>query len=248
MAAAVIGLRWDACFNVRDLGGHETPRGVTAERSVVRSDSLARLTDAGVDALVEYGVRTVVDLRTSGERAAEPGPFAAQGSSHVTCVHAPLYDESDVATVRALRSCREAEQTYALLLARCAGGIAAAARALARAPGAAVIHCQIGRDRTGLLSALLLSLAGVPADAIIDDYARSEAALDPLFAIWLAGAANDQERAAVEQARRCKPEAMRATLQVLRHRFGGADAYLRDAGVGATDREALGARLIAGSG
>ena len=202
MAAAAGCLRWEACFNARDLGGHETPQGVTPERAVVRSDSLARLTRAGVEAAVKYGVRTLL-------------------------------------------SCRQAEQTYVVLLGQCADAIADAVRALARAPrGAAVIHCQIGRDRTGLISALLLSLAGVPAEAIIRDYALSAIALEPLFSDWLRGAASEQERASIEQTRRCEPEAMDSALRLLDDCFGGADAYLRDAGLGPADREALAARLL----
>jgi hypothetical protein len=86
---------------------------------------------------------------------------------------------------------------------------------------------------------------GVSPETIIDDYARSEVALEPLFAAWLRGAASEEDRASTERVRRCEPEAMPATPRLLEQRFGGAEAYLRDAGMGTADREALVARLPA---
>jgi protein-tyrosine phosphatase len=245
VTAAGVDLRWEACFNVRDLGGHATPRGQIRARALVRADSLSRLSPRGRHSLRAHGVRTVVDLRAPAEARAEPDRHAADADDRVAYVNAPLYDERDAATVRELASCETAQDTYATLLSRCPDRIATAARAVARASGGAVvIHCQIGRDRTGLLAALLLSLVGVSAGAIVHDYALSRPALDPLFAGWLARARNEQERAAVRRARRCAPEAMRATLVRLDADHGGAGAYLRDAGLDDVHREALIARLI----
>jgi protein-tyrosine phosphatase len=74
-------LSWDACFNVRDLGGHPiVDGGQTRWRAVVRADTLCRLSETGRAALVDYGVRTVIDLRSARELEAVPHPFANNGN------------------------------------------------------------------------------------------------------------------------------------------------------------------------
>src|ERR671932_2707905 len=89
-------LAFDACLNVRDLGGIATASGAaTRERALVRADSLCRLSDAGRDALVAYGVRTIVDLRGHEEIAKEPNPFATHDA--VRYRHAPLQSEVTIA-------------------------------------------------------------------------------------------------------------------------------------------------------
>jgi protein-tyrosine phosphatase len=194
--------------------------------------------------VLDYGVRTVVDLRGPSEARAGSRPFPSAAGSRVTYVNTPLYDERDAATMRALLECESAKQTYEVLLSESGPAIAGAAQAVARAPrGAVVVHCQIGRDRTGLLSALLLSLVGVPAPAIIADYALSRPALEPLFGRWLTQARTEQEHRAIERARRCEPDAMQATLDLLDERYAGSVGFLRDAGLEDDDREALVARL-----
>lgn len=70
-------LAWDACYNVRDLGGYETTDGRRIRRGqFLRADDLCRLSAQGRAALVAYGVRTVVDLRSPSELARAPHPFA----------------------------------------------------------------------------------------------------------------------------------------------------------------------------
>ncbi len=86
-------LRWDACWNVRDLGGLPTADGgLTRLGALVRADRLSRLTGAGVRAVVEYGVRTVVDLQFPDETARTPHPFrdAAQAERGVQYVNVPI--------------------------------------------------------------------------------------------------------------------------------------------------------------
>ena len=66
-------LAWEGCLNVRDLGGHATEDGaVTRPGVVVRADALGRLSDAGWQALVDYGIARIVDLRLHDEREADP--------------------------------------------------------------------------------------------------------------------------------------------------------------------------------
>jgi protein tyrosine/serine phosphatase len=82
-------LAWDGCLNARDLGGYPTgDGGRTRWGAVVRSDSVAALTEAGRQALLDYGVRSMVDLRLPQEVAAHPNPFAEPGDHGVAYTNA----------------------------------------------------------------------------------------------------------------------------------------------------------------
>lgn len=201
-------LRWRSCINARDLGGYATMDGATTRRgAVVRADSPSRLTAEGRAALDAYGIHTAIDLRIAVELRDDPSPLAAHPA--ITAHHLPL-NPNDRAVVRAVRPHTDAGLPYmaavnAAYLAVNREQIAAIMRAVADAPeGGVLIHCSAGRDRTGLIAALLLAAADVPADAIVADYARSFTAI---------------------------PAAMEATLVHLDQEYGGVPAYLRDVGL-----------------
>jgi len=166
-------LDWDGCFNVRDLGGLPAAGGRTTRgRAVVRADALDGLTAAGWTALVEHGVRTVIDLRNDDE----VGEDAAPRPADVATVRIPL----DVSEDREFWSVwRDGPQFGTPLyfrphLDRFPHRSAAVVAAVARAgPGGVAFHCAGGRDRAGQVTMLLLALVGVPAEAIAADYAVS---------------------------------------------------------------------------
>ncbi len=142
-------LLWDGCTNVRDLGGLKTRDGrVTRWGAVVRSDTPARLTEAGWSALYAYGIRTIITLRTDGMKE-----FLQQWV--VSNLWGTLLYYKD-----ALRRWPE----------RHAAVISAVGRAR---PGGVLFHCIRGHDRTGIIALLLLALAGVTPDDIIADYEQS---------------------------------------------------------------------------
>jgi protein tyrosine/serine phosphatase len=166
-------LEWDGCFNVRDLGGLPTRDGrVTRRGAVVRADALDSLTAAGWAALVEHGVRTVVDLRNDDERGADAAPRPAG----LTTLHAPL-DASEAREFWDVWASGPQFGTplyYRPHLDHFPERSVAALRAIARArPGGVVFHCVGGRDRCGQVALLLLALAGVTPEAIAADYALS---------------------------------------------------------------------------
>ena len=158
-------LRWDGCINVRDVGGLPTePGGVTRWRALVRADSVRTLTDVGWGSLLGYGVRTIIDLRTPEECEKDP---ARQVPLEV--VRVPIVGR----TPDEIRAAREAGKlassfeaataVYLDLLEREKASFAYATTAFANAEeGTVVVHCAAGKDRTGLLVAMLLAVAGVP--------------------------------------------------------------------------------------
>jgi protein-tyrosine phosphatase len=243
-------LAWDGCLNVRDLGGHPTEDGgETAFGAVVRADSVRQLSEAGWQALVDYGIRTVVDLRGDHEREDDPPADLPVDVRHVPFMEATEAEWEEVGEeLERLGEIPEvAEATrraYVLFLERFEKNVAAAVRAVAEAPeGGVVIHCVGGKDRTGLLTALLLHLAGVPTEEIAADYALSEERLRPRHKAWLAAAETEAERKRLERITQTPPQVITGLFDELERRYGSVEDYLRDAGVTDAELAGAGARL-----
>ena len=236
-------LRWDACINVRDLGGLPAAHGAVAHGALVRSDALHRLTGDGLAALVAHGVRTVIDMRTPEEVEARPDPLEV--TLRVAHCHIAQQTE-DVWTAIGRGVDRVSFDTSAL--ERCASRFAAIAEAVAGASeGGVLIHCEVGKDRTGLMTMLLLDLVGTPAREIAADYALTGPALAPLFTELIATATVAERRARLEEEARCRPEVSHAILSWLRKRYGGAEAYLLAGGVASRSLERIRERMLGAS-
>ena len=125
-------------------------------------------------------------------------------------------------------------------------GVAAAAAAIADAePGAVLVHCHAGKDRTGVVVAVLLSLIGVTDQDIADDYALTASNIEPLIAEWLDSMSDDPvERERLRVLAMPGREAMLDTLAFLHTRYGSAEAYLRMGGLTDVQLQRLRARLI----
>lgn len=163
-------LEWEGCAWARDLGGLPTADGrVTRHGSLVRADRLDELSERGWEALVAHGVRTIVDLRNDDERAVVP--------DRLPVVHVPLdaMEQRDFWDYWSTVPGFGTPEHYGPFLERFPHRVAAVMRAIAAAPpGAVVYHCVRGRDRTGLVTVLLLELARVPVEAIVADYELSQ--------------------------------------------------------------------------
>jgi protein-tyrosine phosphatase len=236
-------LAWDGCANARDLGGYPTADGdQTRWGAVVRSDSLAALTPSGRDALLAYGVRAVVDLRLPAEIAERPNPFASPGEPGVAYANVSIIDPAagfppDTVTLA---------ENYLWSLDRFSDLVAAAIATVANAPqGGVLVHCAAGKDRTGLISALLLALVDVPDQTVAADYALTAECLRSRDQEWLDNGPGERaEREALLARYAPTAEVMLEVLAGLRRRYGGVEAYLRHAGVTADDVARLRARLL----
>ena len=231
-------LAWDGCWNVRDLGGLLTTDGRPIRRgAIVRSDSANRLTATGWSALLAHGVRTIVDLRDADEYVADASPRSAE----LTTVCVPLEDRTDAAFWDRWRHLSGTPLYYRALLERWPERFAAVFAAIADAdPGGVLIHCAAGRDRTGLVTLLLLALAGVPPDEIASDYALSA---ERLRVRWNHEGRPDEDLSAQELLRTANASARSAILATL-DRLDVA-AYLRAGGL-RPDQEATVLRRLLG--
>ena len=230
-------LNWAALLNARDLGGLPTTAGGTRFRAVVRSDTLRRLREAGRAALLAYGVRTIVDLRSHTEVRAAPSPLR----DHAGYRNLPFIDEAGLA---ALASFDTAADTYLWQLESQAVRVAAVLRAVAEAPpGGVLVHCVAGKDRTGMVVALLLTVAGVAREAVAEDYGLSAEGLALMLEEALAAEPDSGQWARLRRAYTARPEAMARLLADLDSRYGGVDGYLERAGLGAETLRRLRRRL-----
>ena len=161
----------------------------------MRADSVHQLSEAGWRALVDHGIRTVIDLRGDHEREDDPPAELPVEVVHVPFMEASeaeweeIAEEIEAAAAAAPDVATSTRDVYLIFLERFRDNVAAAVRAVAHAPeGGVVIHCVGGKDRTGLLAAFLLHLAGVYDDEIAADYALSEERLLPRHEAWFAAA------------------------------------------------------------
>ena len=232
-------------YNIRDIGGYRTRDGrSTRWRTLLRADTLHRLTPASQDALVRYGVRTVVDLRGSEELAAGPNVFASSNTvnyRHHDIIGEQMRDERPEPPP-VFRGPSTIATAYANILDRRHDAVCGAVAALTD-PRAlpAVVHCHGGKDRTGIITALVLALAGVSDEAVAEDYALSGRFLfqrhlempDPRDASEGIETWQDYQR------NNCPPEAMLQTLAHLVDRYGDAESYLLSGGMTRAQIDAL---------
>lgn len=239
-------LHWANCVNVRDLGGHPTADGRrTRFGAVVRADNLSRLTPDGLAALRGYGVRTVIDLRSPFELEIDPSPFRQpQPPPGVAYCNLPVV-EQDTAIAEAVAAAPTSEAMYRAVVDGCVRELGAIMRAIAEAPdGPLLVHCHAGKDRTGLVAALLLHLVGVTPERIAEDYAASNDRLQPHYEEVLEGILDAEERAATAREFAADPALMLELLAYIERRYGGVEGYLGCAGLSAIQVEALRARLL----
>jgi protein tyrosine/serine phosphatase len=239
-------ISFEACFNFRDIGGYETIDGRRVRwGAVFRADGLHRLTSTDVDAAMGLGLRTVIDLRSTAELDRN-GRFAR--ADDVTFHHMPLFEEETLPFKFAEPGDPEPApgEEYVAMATSGATLVAGALRVVAEGDHAVVFHCAAGKDRTGIVAALILSSLGVPDESIVADYHLSEMSLEP----WLAWAEANAPEAAAQAAMlprwvlRAPVPNMQAFLDILRERHGSIQGYLTEAGVEDGVLAALRARLL----
>lgn len=216
-------------FNFRDLGGLPTADGrVTRSGRLFRSDTLQALTPEDVHYLATtLGLKAIIDLRLAREVAEEGrGPLAAHEG--IAYFNAPL----EMASVENVDPALVLHDLYAGCLQR-GEVLAHAIDRLAEFAGQpALIHCAAGKDRTGVLAALVLKFTGVSDDVIVADYMASAPNMPRMlerFASW--PTYRDHLAAMPPQVYAVEEAPLRHFLDVLDRRHGGAQAWARSNGV-----------------
>lgn len=223
-------IRLSGAHNVRDLGGYETAAGgMTRWRSFLRADALHDLTAEDVEALLVLGLGTVIDLRSDAEIARQPSAFA--GHETVSYHHIPLFD--NLAPVDAMMLEKDAfdlSSRYVDAADRCRPAIARVATTIATAgTGMVLFNCTAGKDRTGIVAAMLLSLAGVDSERIAADYALTASLAGALMERLKTHAmARGLDEVVSSRLLSSEPAAMLTFLRHMEERYGGFQNYLAD--------------------
>jgi protein-tyrosine phosphatase len=221
----------DGTRNVRDVGGYPAAGGRrTRWRTLLRSDELNRIPDATRVALETLGMRQFIDLRWPEELVMAPNVLAHSGRIRYTSIPLLADDPTPHAGLAGMyRHVLDARGTQ----------LADVVRALLTEDGLpAIIGCAAGKDRTGVTIALLLDLAGVPRDVIVEDYAVSAG----YFASPVAHIEQDDWRSG-SLVVDSPPEFMENALAHLDGRHGGARRLLRRHGLADADLDTLVERL-----
>jgi protein-tyrosine phosphatase len=234
-------------FNLRDLGGYPTVDGRRVRwRRLFRGAGLQRLSGADVEIVRGLGLVTAIDLRTAGE-------LEASGRYPIEVLPVTLHHLPMITIIWDLNDLDPDEAPEAYLVARYRemldeGGttIAEAVRILSRAESLpAAFYCAAGKDRTGLLAAVVLDALGVEPEHIVADYHLSKERVDRIRA--RAAAARDLPSAMIAQPpafMQAPAEAMRLLLAWIREEHGSTLAYLEGIGIGRETVAALAGNLL----
>ncbi|MCC8127645.1 MAG: tyrosine-protein phosphatase [Clostridiales bacterium] len=211
----------DGAKNVRDLGGYPAKDGsMTASRVFLRADGLQNLTNSDIQELTDYGVCRIIDLRSDREREMMPDRIG-----FIPGYHVGLLDQMNSEGFQG----NGPDSMYALyqtLLDHSSEQIGTVIHLLAEVKERVVLyHCTGGKDRTGIISMLLLDLAGVPEESIIADYSITETYMESVFA------KQKEQLTALgvpvqDSMFQSKPEDMEQTMRYFREKYTDAENYL----------------------
>ncbi|WP_454112992.1 tyrosine-protein phosphatase [Microbacterium maritypicum] len=230
-------LEIEGVFNVRDVGGMPANGGRIRSGALLRAGQLSGATTSGAAAL-RARVQHIVDLRDGEEVAAEPSEIEGPDTTHL-----PLF-------LGSVRSSFEADTSlddlYLHLLEESGERLADAIRIIA-AGERTLVHCTVGKDRTGVTVALALSAVGADREAVIADYALTESQLPAQRSQRIADYLRTQHPEAVHAvalATQSPAPVMRRLLEQVDERWGSAAGYLRAQGVTDAELAALSAALV----
>lgn len=239
--------------NLRDLHGIPVQNGTVRAGILIRSDDICTISEDVATGLVErFQLSAIVDLRTPGELTATGrGPLAGLPVSYH---HLPMGTSADIEDSSGIRSREDLSLWYAHVIESSAPQLVTAIALIGVQHGATLFHCAIGKDRTGMVAAALLSVLGASVTDIADDYARTAPALDAIFARFALSPANDVKTGGLNNLLTLEPrpaivlaehEAMADALHIIEARHGSMTKLLATAGLTRSHIDLLSARAIA---
>lgn len=224
----------EGVFNLRDLGGYRAAGGRTiATGRVFRADALGQATERDVAAIGRLGLRLVCDLRGDEEVARQPDHLP----TGVAYERSPMLINPNVLADYSAPDfdwdAYRIERMYMDMLDRCGETFRHIVARLAQVDSCPfVFHCSGGKDRTGMVAALLLRVLGVPDATIVADYALSERYIRPKVAEFRARLQREgRDPRGAERLFHSPPEAMVQALAYLDERYGTTERYLAAIGV-----------------
>lgn len=238
-------------INARELGGYPTENGgITKYRVFIRSEVPRNLTVSDVAFLRDYGIKTSIDFRGNKEVARQPSYL--KDVDWITYLRSPTFNRQVAFGSRPpeggppVSAFVDWGEKYVEMAENCKIWVRETLDLLLRSDGAVIYNCTTGKDRTGMISALLLGLAGVSDDDIVADYCVSQIYLTPVY-IELRKAFLKQwpleELHLTNPFFKTDPENMSALLAHFKEKYGGVTAYITDCGLSDAVQTALRRKL-----
>ncbi|KDQ29730.1 hypothetical protein PLEOSDRAFT_50602 [Pleurotus ostreatus PC15] len=228
-------------INVRDLGAYLSnthPGKLTKPNLMLRSAEISGITPEGIDRLRELGITKVFDLRSDTEIEKYDTPVPE--IEGIEIIRAPVFQKEDyspemMAKRYKLYASGKTEafmELYSQILDHGGEAFGAVLRHIHDRPTeGCLFHCTAGKDRTGLLAALLLKLAGVDNEAIAKDYALTRVGREPARPMIMARLAKEPLFASNNEAAlnmfTCRHDTMTSFLELLDKNYGGVEEYLK---------------------
>ena len=225
----------EGAYNIRDLGGYTTTDGRTTRwGQYLRSDTLANLPEESASALVEYGIRNIIDLRRSTEVQFKPSPFI--GCEAVNYYHQNMSGDIPLEGRAALLEIEDQAErrgrVYCQILDQRKHILHQIFSILAQPDGLPTLgHCNAGKDRAGIVAAFVLTISGVPRQTIIDDYALTAKYLDHRYYAENPDVNPEEYTWKDYQDLACDPRSMEFTLDYVDANYGSVGDYLRHVGI-----------------
>ncbi|MEM7413138.1 MAG: tyrosine-protein phosphatase [Myxococcota bacterium] len=230
------------CHNFRDLGGYPTESGGQLRwRQIFRADGLHALEAGGVATLRdEIQLGDIIDLRSTAELELDGrGPLQREA---MRFHHLPLFDGPGSTERPPMASLAD---LYFGMIEFARGPLARVITTIARTDDPVVFHCAAGKDRTGVVSALLLALLGVRDEVIVVDYAATRDSLDAIVERLMSSEGyKDMWKELPPDTLHAEPETMRSFLEQIRAKYGSAADYVADIGVAPDDIARLRERVV----
>lgn len=238
----------DGIQNLRELGGYTTRSGKRIRyKRLLRSGNLDQVLSESQTQLLAYGVNHIIDVRDEWEQANYPNVFTETEQIHYQNV--PFIGDVHLKDDESTRIMDEADSlsdTYAFLLENCEPQILSILQAIAqsRKTDCTIVHCVAGKDRTGLIIALVLAALDIPDETIIKDYAYSGMWSDEFEKHWQNEADDEQQIIKCKRDAAATEEIMQKTLLYLQVKYGGINDYLDAIGCDQSLREKLQNQLL----
>ncbi|KAJ7587133.1 tyrosine phosphatase family-domain-containing protein [Mycena floridula] len=221
--------------NSRDLGGYtSSPNAKTHSGYIFRSGEITGIAEQGKEELKHLGISKVFDLRSDFEVEKAPVPSI----DGVEIVRAPVVKAEDYSP-EALAKRRDelhasGDKTpvfvkiYSELLDLGISSYGVILRHIRNEPAkSCLFHCTAGRDRTGIVAALILKIAGVSDDDVAEDYALTRIGREPERFVMMERISKESDREAASAMFECRHETMLGFLAVLQEKYGGAEGYAK---------------------
>lgn len=236
-------IKVDGAHNVRDLGGYSTPYGPIKWGRVLRSDSLHAISSAGAESLLNMGLTTVIDLRHPDEVAEEPNRL--QKYKEIEYHNVSLFPHVYPTVQQKLKENLLLDIYFETLKGR-ATVFAQIVKMISMAPkGGVLFHCSAGKDRTGMVAALVLSVVGAAREVILEDYELTSQVIQPrLNQIIETAQQKGMDLHVLKSLMGSERKTMESSLDYLEREYGSPVNYLTNYGVSQSVLDDLKKRML----